>query len=209
MNFLTLLLSSLHFLGQGSRVNWHVATCSSTVPTVPTQVQPLSTLSHFTLSSEISLFPVEMNNVISRLVYFVPFCLLTCVISVELCPSLLAVRTRLVCAILLYALTTEQLSAFLMLPWISSYRQANETLQNIIRLREKVTVIATSRSISSHVLLWYTIVYTQYGHMLGVLCPIVVVELTYLHMQPHGHNMGTFFSHLQVSCLWTSLPVLP
>ena len=69
--------------------------------------------------------------------------LLTFVVFIELCPSLLAVRTRLVCAILLYALTTEQLSTFLMLPWISSYRQANETLQGHIRFRDKDAVVTT------------------------------------------------------------------
>ena len=67
----------------------------------------------------------------------------TSVVLVEVCPSLLAVRTRLVCAILLYALTTEQLSTFLMLPWIFSYSQANETLQGIVRFRDKLAVITT------------------------------------------------------------------
>ena len=47
--------------------------------------------------------------------------ILTSVVLVEVCSYSPAVRTRLVHTILLYALTTEQLSTFLMLPWISSY----------------------------------------------------------------------------------------
>ena len=49
-------------------------------------------------------------------------------VLVELSPPPLAVRTRLVFTILLYALIAEQLSTLLMLPWIFGYKQANETL---------------------------------------------------------------------------------
>ena len=65
-------------------------------------------------------------------------------VLVELCSSLLAVRARLSGAILLYALTTEQLATSLMLPRILSNRQADEALQGLRRFREKVTVMTTS-----------------------------------------------------------------
>ena len=69
---------------------------------------------------------------------------LTLVVPVKLGTCLLAVGTRLVCAIRLYAVSTEQFSTLLMLSRFSGYGQADKTLQSGVGLREKVTIVASS-----------------------------------------------------------------
>ena len=63
----------------------------------------------------------------------------------------LAVRTRLVSPILLYALTTEELATGLMLSWVSSYSQADQTLEGVSWFRHKIAVIATEINHANHV----------------------------------------------------------
>ena len=69
---------------------------------------------------------------------------LTFVIYEELAPCCLAVRTRLVSPILLYALTTEELATGLMLSWVSTHRQADQTLEGVSWFRHKVAIITFS-----------------------------------------------------------------
>ena len=72
-------------------------------------------------------------------------------------PSCLAVRTRLVCTTLLYALTTEELATRPMLFWVSSYSQADQTLERVSWFRNKLAIIATETCIRSHFFLTYTV----------------------------------------------------
>ena len=70
-------------------------------------------------------------------IYSLILCLLTPIVHIELCPLLSTAGARLVLAMLLQAVLTEELPTRLVLKWVFGHFETNLALQGRLRLQNK------------------------------------------------------------------------